>query len=90
MNYAEIVTTLLASVPITGALVIWLGKTTLTEGIKNAIQHEYAANLERLKHEYNEKLERQKSELGALVQRDLEGYRSEVHERDRVALESGT
>lgn len=79
MSYTELITALLASIPAggaAGALVIWLGKTTLSERIKNAIQHEY-----------NEKLERQKSELGAIVQRDLENYRSEIGERNRVALE---
>jgi hypothetical protein len=71
----------LASLTLSGALtatLVWLGKSVITERVKNAISHEYADKLEVVKARLATELETHKSQLQAQSGLELERAKSEL------------
>lgn len=52
-----------------GAILVWLSKSWISERLKQSIGHEYSRKLEQHKHEYSQELERHRSELNVQLER---------------------
>lgn len=52
-----------------GAVLIWLSKSWISERLKQSIGHEYSRKLEQHKHEYSQELEKHRSELNVQLER---------------------